>query len=75
MEPSRSKPGRRPRGVRHAITVRIPLEQWEVLEQIRSDEGFAHASDYIVAVLAERHGLPIPSYVNRGGMEPLPKAG
>ena len=59
---SRAKPGTRPRGDRRAITVRVPRAQWDAFDAARKQAGYRCLSDYITALLAEHHGLDVPSY-------------
>jgi len=75
----RLKPGTRPKGDRRAITVRVPVDQWEEFDAARRIAGYSSLSDYVAALLAEQHGLPVPDYVNRspalGAMLPLRATG
>lgn len=76
---SHRKPGRQPKGVRHQLTVRVPIEQFAVYQAEADAEGLSVA-DYLTAALARQHGLAEPDYVYRGrrrdeGMLPLPLTG
>lgn len=50
------------KGKRQAILARVPEGHWEVYEEQRREAGYKSLSDYIVAVLAERHELDVPAY-------------
>lgn len=67
----RRKPGTRPKGPRKAITVRVPDDQWGLFNDARAAAGYASLSDYVAALLAELHGLPVPSYARRADQPPL----
>ncbi len=67
MEPRRAKPGTRPKGERKAITVRTPADHHRIFDEARQQLGYASLSDYVAALLAEHHGLPVPPYVHRPG--------
>lgn len=58
----RRKPGPRPKGDRRAITVRIPRSQWEEFDAARKEAGYSNLSDYVAVLLAQHHGLQVPSY-------------
>lgn len=58
----RRKPGTRPKGKRHAITVRVPDDQWNIYVQTASREGYDSLSDYVCALLAKEHNLRVPEY-------------
>ena len=58
----RRKPGTRPKGDRHAITVRVPDAQWEIFEAAARTGGYRSLSDYVCALLAEHHHLHVPAY-------------
>lgn len=77
-QPERRKPGTRPKGDRRAITVRVPSDQWSAFDAARRECGYDSLSDYIAALLAEHHGLPVPGYTAVGHshhQEPLLRAG
>ncbi len=63
----RRKPGTRPKGNRHAITVRVPEDQWELYRQFAQSEGYESLSDYVCALLAREHDLRVPDYATPGG--------
>lgn len=78
MDTRRAKPGQRPKGDRRAITVRVPRDQWDVFDDARKVAGYESLSDYVVALLAERHDLPVPGYARPSEGEdqlPLLRAG
>ena len=58
----RRKPGTRPKGKRHAITVRVPDDQWGIYVQTATREGYDSLSDYVCALLAREHDLQVPEY-------------
>lgn len=74
---SRAKPGTRPKGDRRAITVRVPSSQWAVFDMARKRAGYQSLSDYVTALLAERHGLAVPDYarLDDPGQEELLRVG
>ncbi len=74
----RRKPGTPPKGRRHAITVRVPDDQWDFYRQTADREGYGSLSDYVCALLAKEHNLRVPEYANHGGarrQQQLPWAG
>lgn len=74
---SRAKPGTQPKGDRRAITVRVPRSHWDIFDAARKQAGYRSLSDYITVLLAEHHGLDVPSYAqpHTPGQEQLLRAG
>lgn len=60
----RKRPGPEPKGVRRQLTVRLPIDQYEVYKGEADSRGMPMA-DYVAAVLARGHGLPEPAYLRR----------
>ena len=54
--------GRRSVGARHAHTVRMPVDHFEVYDEAAEDAGL-DVGDYLVMQLAHAHGLPTPGYI------------
>lgn len=68
----RRKPGPVPKGDRSQFTIRVPADHRPVLEKAAKEAGLP-LGDYVAVVLAAKHDLPIPAYVNRDkGQEALP---
>lgn len=61
----RRKPGTRPKGPRKAATVRLPVDQFDAYKQACDEQGYSSLGDYLVAVLADAHGLKPPAYIDR----------
>lgn len=57
--------GRRPKGEREAMHVRVPKEHKRLYEQEAAEAGLCVA-DYVAIVLARAHKLEEPSYIHRG---------
>ena len=57
--------GRRPKGNREALHVRVPKDHKRRYEQEAADAGLCVA-DYVALVLARAHRLEDPEYVHRG---------
>lgn len=55
--------GRRPRGDRSQTTLRAPRDHLEQYKAAAYDAGVP-LGDYLAIALAERHGLPVPAYLN-----------
>ena len=56
---SRRKPGPKPKGVRSQITLRVPAKHRDLYVLAADTAGLA-LNDYLVAVLARAHHLPVP---------------
>lgn len=66
------KRGRKPKGVREQIGVRVPVDQKAFYEQAARDAGLP-LGDYVAIILAEHHQLDIPSYLTESkNQERLP---
>ena len=65
--------GRRPKGTRSQLTVRIPASHRPVYEAEAQRAGLA-LGDYIAVALAREHNLAEPDYLNRppAAQEALP---
>lgn len=72
---SRRKPGTRPKGHRKAITVRVPEDQHEVIKQAAAAAGYGNMCDYLAALLAQHHGLAVPSYARLPNQEAMLQVG
>lgn len=72
---ARRKPGTRPKGNRKAITVRVPSDQFEVIDEARQTAGYGNMCDYLAALLAKHHGLAVPSYARLSDQEELFRVG
>jgi hypothetical protein len=57
---SRKKPGRKAKGVRSQITLRVPAKHRELYAHAARTAGMA-LSDYLAMVLAKAHHLPVPA--------------
>lgn len=68
--------GKPPKGPRRQHTVRMPAEHYEVYVHRAAELGL-DLNDYLVASLAEAHGLQVPEYIRprRTQEELLPMAG
>lgn len=58
------RPGRKPRGERSAITVRLPVDHRSVYQNEADAQGLG-LGDYIMLKLAESHDLEEPAYMQR----------
>lgn len=59
-----SKPGPKPKGVRSAVTCRVPVEHRDVYEQ-RAEQAGLPLGDYVMLCLAKLHELDEPEYIHR----------
>lgn len=57
-------PGRKPKGKRSAVTVRVPEDQKPLLEAQARKAGLP-LGDYIAKILAEHHEYPVPGYLTQ----------
>lgn len=62
MVQQRRKPGTRPRGDRGAISVRVPVDQRSIYEELAAELGIP-LSSWVAKQLAEAQGLEIPDYI------------
>ncbi len=60
----RRKSGNPGKGARKPITVRVPDELFDVIEEAARTAGYVSINDYLNAVLADVHHTPIPSYAH-----------
>lgn len=72
MSLPRRKPGPPPKGDRSHLTLRLPKEHRAVYEFSAADGGYGNLNDYLTAVLATLHQLPMPDYIKIGD-EPRPR--
>lgn len=59
---SRGRGGRKPKGKRAQVTLRIPEDQKPVFEAAAREAGM-FLGDYVALVLAQHHDLPAPDYL------------
>lgn len=59
-----AKPGRKPKGDRHPMLVRVPKEHHALYAAAAKQAGMP-LGDFLAVVLAERFDLDVPSYVDR----------
>lgn len=57
-----TKRGRKPKGQREQISAKVPSSHKPLLERAAAEHGMP-LCDYVAVVLAEHHGLEIPSYL------------
>lgn len=62
MALERAKRGRKPKGVREQIGVRVPVEQKALYEEAARAAGLP-LGDYVAIILAQHHDLDLPSYL------------
>jgi hypothetical protein len=61
---ARRKPGNPGKGARKAITIRVPDELSDVIEEAATQAGYLSVSDYLNAVLADVHHTAVPAYAH-----------
>lgn len=59
--PERRKPGRKSKGPRVQVPVRLPTEFYEAVEEIAKRDGI-WITDVVTRMVAESLGLPAPDY-------------
>lgn len=60
--------GRKPKGDREAISCRVPSDHKPTYEDHAREAGMP-LGDYVAVILAEHHGLPVPSYMRPANAE------
>ena len=72
MSLNKGKRGRKPKGVRVPISGKIPADLKPILDGAAEEAGLP-LTDYVALVLAEYHGQPAPSYLEKDkNQEALP---
>lgn len=72
--PERRKPGRKSKGPRVQVPVRLPTEFYEAVEQIAKQDGI-WITDVVTRMVAESLGRPAPDYcqpTSKSQQEELP---
>jgi hypothetical protein len=63
IRPERRKPGRKSKGPRVQVPVRLPTEFYEAVEEIAKRDGI-WITDVVTRMVAESLGRPAPAYCN-----------
>lgn len=72
MTVGKSNRGRKPKGSRVPISAKVPTDLMPILKAEAADKGMP-LTDYVALVLAEAHGQPAPSYLEKNkNQEALP---
>jgi hypothetical protein len=72
--PERRKPGRKSKGPRVQVPVRLPTEFYEAIDEIAKRDGI-WITDVVTRMVAESLGLPAPAYCHpkpKSAQEELP---
>jgi hypothetical protein len=67
--PERRKPGRKSKGPRVQVPIRLPTEFYEAVEQIAKQDGI-WITDVVTRMVAESLGRPAPDYCHPKPVRP-----